>query len=59
MDFSGILLAGGKSRRLGPNKIKIISDDVPLLIEQAIKLGFFTSEIITGKKGDLCNKIDS
>jgi molybdopterin-guanine dinucleotide biosynthesis protein A len=46
MDFSGILLAGGKSRRFGPNKIKIMSDDVPLLVLQAVKLGFFTREIL-------------
>jgi molybdenum cofactor guanylyltransferase len=46
MDFSGILLAGGKSLRFGPNKIKIMSGRVPLLIEQAVKLGFFTGEII-------------
>ncbi len=46
MDFSGILLAGGKSRRFGPNKIKIMSGNVPLLVLQAVKLGFFTREII-------------
>jgi molybdopterin-guanine dinucleotide biosynthesis protein A len=46
MDFSGILLAGGRSRRFRPNKIKIISNNVPLLIEQVVKLGFFTSEVI-------------
>lgn len=46
MDFSGILLAGGKSLRFGPNKIKIMSGRVPLLIEQAVKLGFFAGEII-------------
>ncbi len=46
MDFSGILLAGGKSKRFGPNKIKIISDGIPLLADQAIKLCFFCNEII-------------
>ncbi len=46
MDFSGILLAGGKSKRFGPNKIKIISDGIPLLADQVIKLCFFCNEII-------------
>ena len=46
MDFSGILLAGGKSKGFGPNKIKIVSGDVPLLVEQVVKLGFFTGEVI-------------
>lgn len=46
MDFSGILLAGGKSKRFGPNKIKIISDGIPLLADQIIKLCFFCNEII-------------
>lgn len=46
MDFSGILLAGGKSSRFGPNKIKIMSEDVPLLVFQAVKLGFFTHEVL-------------
>jgi len=46
MDLSGILLAGGKSKRFGPNKIKIISDGVPLIADQIIKLCFFCNEII-------------
>ena len=46
MDFSGILLAGGRSRRFSPNKIKITSEGVPLIAEQVIKLGFFTNRII-------------
>jgi len=46
MDLSGILLAGGKSKRFGPNKIKIIFDGVPLIADQIIKLCFFCNEII-------------
>ncbi len=46
MDFSGILLAGGKSTRFGINKIKIESDGIPLLADQVIKLSFFCSEIL-------------
>lgn len=46
MDLSGILLAGGKSKRFGPNKIKIISNGVPLIADQVIKLCFFCDEII-------------
>jgi molybdopterin-guanine dinucleotide biosynthesis protein A len=58
MDFSGILLAGGKSRRFGPNKIKIISGDAPLIAEQVIKLGFFTSHIIISTSPDNEDYID-
>jgi len=46
MDISGILLAGGRSSRFSFNKIKILSRDVPLIIEQIVKLGFFTGEVI-------------
>jgi len=46
MDFSGILLAGGKSRRFSPNKIKIMSEGVPLIALQMVKLGFFAGEVI-------------
>ncbi len=46
MDFSGILLAGGKSTRFGINKIKIESEGIPLLADQVIKLSFFCSEIL-------------
>jgi len=46
MDLSGILLAGGKSKRFGLNKIKIMSDRVPLIADQVIKLCFFCDEII-------------
>jgi len=46
MNFSGILLAGGKSTRFGINKIKMESEGIPLLAAQVIKLSFFCSEII-------------
>jgi len=46
MDFSGILLAGGKSTRFGINKIKIESEGIPLLADQVIKLSFFCNEIL-------------
>lgn len=52
MDFSGILLAGGRSRRFGPNKIKIISGGVPLVAEQVVKLAHFTCEIIISASPD-------
>ncbi len=46
MDFSGILLAGGKGTRFGINKIKIEFEGIPLLADQVIKLSFFCSEIL-------------
>jgi molybdenum cofactor guanylyltransferase len=46
MDLSGILLAGGKSKRFGPNKIKIMYNGIPLIVDQIIKLCFFCNEII-------------
>lgn len=46
MDLSGIILAGGKSKRFGLNKIRIVSDGVPLIVDQVIKLCFFCNEII-------------
>ena len=62
MNFSGVLLAGGKSRRFDPNKIKIISEGVPLVIEQVVKLSFTTNEIIIstslGNKSYIQNMMD-
>ena len=46
MDFSGILLAGGKSTRFGINKIKLEFEGIPLLADQIIKMGFFCNEIL-------------
>jgi len=46
MNLSGILLAGGKSRRLGINKLQINVGPVPLFIDQVFKLSFFCNEII-------------
>lgn len=46
MDFSGILLAGGKSTRFGINKIKIEFEGIPLIADQIIKMGFFCKEIM-------------
>ncbi|MFC2159094.1 molybdenum cofactor guanylyltransferase [Actinomycetota bacterium] len=46
MDFTGILLAGGKSTRFGINKIKLESEGISLLADQIIKLGFFCSEVL-------------
>ena len=52
MDFSGILLAGGKSTRFGINKIKIEFEGIPLLADQVIKLSFFCSEILISSSMD-------
>jgi molybdopterin-guanine dinucleotide biosynthesis protein A len=46
MDFTGILLAGGKSTRFGINKIKLKFEGIPLLADQIIKMGFFCTEIL-------------
>ena len=46
MDFTGILLAGGKSTRFGINKIKLEFEGIPLLSDQIIKMGFFCTEIL-------------
>jgi molybdopterin-guanine dinucleotide biosynthesis protein A len=46
MDFTGILLAGGKSTRFGINKIKLEFEGIPLLADQIIKMGFFCTEIL-------------
>jgi len=62
MNFSSILLTGGKSKRFGPNKVKILSGRVPLVAEQTVKLGFFTREVIVStspeNKGFLKNVMD-
>ncbi len=46
MDLTGIILAGGKSSRLGFNKIGLEIFGIPLFIIQAIRLSFFCSEIL-------------
>ncbi len=46
MNLTGILLAGGKSSRLGFNKIEVRIGKVPLFIDQIFKLSFFCSEIL-------------
>jgi molybdopterin-guanine dinucleotide biosynthesis protein A len=46
MNFSGLLLAGGKSSRFQSNKIKILSYGIPILADQIIKLCFFCEEVI-------------
>ncbi len=52
MDFTGILLAGGKSTRFGINKIKIEFEGIPLLADQIIKLGFFCNEILVSSSDE-------
>lgn len=46
MDITGIVLAGGKSIRLGFDKTQLRIGNIPLFIDTAIKLSFFCSEII-------------
>ncbi|MHB1377303.1 MAG: molybdenum cofactor guanylyltransferase [Candidatus Humimicrobiaceae bacterium] len=46
MGLTGILLAGGKSRRLNFNKIEVRIDKIPLFIDQIFKLSFFCNEIL-------------
>src|SRR5680860_328835 len=46
MNLTGILLAGGKSRRLSFNKIELRIDKIPLFIDQIFKLSFFCNEIL-------------
>lgn len=46
MKYSGIILAGGKSSRLGFNKINIQVEGIPLFIGQVFKLGIFCDEVI-------------
>ena len=46
MKISGIILAGGKSSRLGFNKLKIKIGNIPLFIDMVVKLSYFCSEII-------------
>jgi len=52
MDFTGILLAGGKSSRFGINKIKIEFEGIPLLADQIIKLGFFCTEVLISSSSE-------
>jgi molybdopterin-guanine dinucleotide biosynthesis protein A len=44
--MTGIILAGGKSSRMGFNKIDIKIGSIPLFIDQIFKLSFFCSEIL-------------
>ncbi|MBE3094096.1 MAG: NTP transferase domain-containing protein, partial [Actinobacteria bacterium] len=46
MNLTGIVLAGGKSSRLGFNKIEIKIGRIPLFINQIFKLAFFCDEIL-------------
>ena len=46
MKISGIVLAGGKSSRLGFNKLEIKVGNIPLFIDIAVKLSYFCSEIL-------------
>jgi molybdopterin-guanine dinucleotide biosynthesis protein A len=46
MEMTGIILAGGKSSRLGFNKIEIKIGGIPLFIDQIFKLSFFCNEIL-------------
>ena len=46
MKYSGIILAGGKSSRLGFNKISIDIGGIPLFICQIFKLGIFCDEVV-------------
>ncbi len=46
MKYSGIILAGGKSSRLGFNKINIRAGGIPLIIGQIFKSGIFCDEVI-------------
>jgi len=46
MNLTGIVLAGGKSSRLGFNKIGIKIGPVPLFINQVFKLSYFCDEIL-------------
>ncbi len=65
MNLTGILLAGGRSVRLGMNKLKIRIGQFPLFIDQVFKLSLFCDEIIlsTSIKNhsyieEECKKID-
>jgi molybdenum cofactor guanylyltransferase len=44
--LSAIILAGGRSSRIGFNKLEIKIENVPLLIDLIIKLKFFCEEIL-------------
>jgi molybdenum cofactor guanylyltransferase len=46
LSLSAIILAGGKSSRIGFNKIRLKIGKVPLFIDQMVKLSFFCSEFI-------------
>jgi len=46
MDITGIVLAGGKSIRLGFDKTLLKIGNIPLFVDTAIKLSFFCSEIL-------------
>jgi molybdenum cofactor guanylyltransferase len=52
MDLTGILLAGGKSRRLSFNKIEVRIDKIPLFIDQIFKLSLFCNEILISASDD-------
>jgi molybdopterin-guanine dinucleotide biosynthesis protein A len=51
-DLTGVILAGGKSKRLGFNKIQIKINTIPLFIDQIFKLAFFCDEILISTTGN-------
>ncbi len=52
MNFSGLLLAGGKSTRFGISKLKINVGPLPLLADQVLKLSFFCSDLVISTSGE-------
>jgi molybdenum cofactor guanylyltransferase len=52
--MTGIILAGGKSSRLGFNKIEIKIGSIPLFIDQIFKLSFFCNEILISTTENNC-----
>jgi len=46
MKLSGIILAGGRSKRFGINKLEIKIGQIPLFIDQVIKLSLFCDQIL-------------
>ena len=58
-EISGIILTGGKSRRIGFNKLSIRLGGVPLFMDQVFKLSFFCNEILLITSEENIEKIDN